>query len=56
MDSVLPKTKVCSGCGKRVKLSGFYKHWNGKFGRASQCIKCVSEYDKARYKAKKGMK
>ena len=49
MDSLLPKSKVCTGCGEE-KLLGEFDRQNsprsGKHGRRSQCKACVAEYRK----------
>jgi 5-methylcytosine-specific restriction endonuclease McrA len=35
--------KTCSGCGRKLKISCFYKHPDGAGGRQSRCKKCVAD-------------
>lgn len=44
MDSLLPKSKVCSKCGEEKLLEEFHKHKMGKYGRASRCKLCIKQY------------
>jgi hypothetical protein len=36
--------KVCSKCGERKSLDGFWRDKRGKFGRHSTCTACVTKY------------
>jgi len=38
-----PKTKVCSRCKLEKSLDEFYQQKDGKFGRRSECKKCILE-------------
>jgi len=44
MDSLLPKSKVCSKCGEEKLLGEFTKSKPHKFGRSSQCRKCKAAH------------
>lgn len=40
MDSLLPKSKVCTGCGEEKLLGEFHKNKKAKYGREPQCKLC----------------
>ena len=44
MDSLLPKSKVCSKCGEEKLLGEFSKQERGKYGRGSLCKVCRQQY------------
>jgi len=44
MDSLLPKSKVCSKCGEEKLLDEFNRCKKGKYGRESQCKVCRQQY------------
>lgn len=39
----MEQTKVCTKCGEKKPLSGFYKSKGGKYGRGSVCVACTSK-------------
>ena len=44
MDSLLPKSKICSKCGEEKLLEEFSRKAKGKYGKASQCKLCCKQY------------
>jgi hypothetical protein len=44
MDSLLPKSRVCTKCGEEKLLEEFYKQAKGKYGKAYQCKLCFKQY------------
>ena len=49
MDSLLPKSKVCTGCGEEKLLEEFGRRKDGKYGRKSKCKVCTAECYKQYY-------
>ena len=47
MDSLLPKSKVCSKCGEGKLLDEFYEQKKGKYGRRGDCKLCKKQYREA---------
>jgi DNA repair exonuclease SbcCD ATPase subunit len=44
MDSLLPKSRVCTKCGEEKLLEEFYKNKSGTYGRQSYCKLCNKQY------------
>jgi len=42
--SIIPKTRKCNRCGRRLNLLKFSKHKRGKYGRRGICKECDSIY------------
>ena len=53
MDSLLPKSRVCTKCGEEKLLGEFYKCKGGTYGRTSQCKLCRIKKEKQYRKANK---
>ena len=53
MDSLIPKSRVCTKCGEEKLLEEFSKCKKGKYGRVSQCKLCRSKKEKQYRKANK---
>lgn len=49
MNKPAPKTKVCTKCGVRKKLSFFSKHTRNSIGVRQRCKTCTREIDKQYY-------
>jgi hypothetical protein len=47
MDSLLPKSKICSKCGEEKLLEEFNKQAKEKYGKAYQCKLCCKQYREA---------
>jgi len=43
-----PSSKVCTGCRKDIPLEAYGLHKKGKFGRKSECGKCLAEKESIR--------
>jgi hypothetical protein len=47
------ESKECTGCGEEKPLDEYYKQNKGKFGRAAECILCISVKKREKYRLKK---
>lgn len=43
MDTSIPKTRVCTRCGKRKKMDRFPQHRKAKYGKSERCKDCHRE-------------
>ena len=44
MDSLLPKSKICTKCGEEKLLGEFNKQPRGKYGKRPECKLCAKQY------------